>query len=105
MPRSWYRGFSFALSAAPTTVEPDGWWWGSDDNPLQVGPFASSEEALADARRGAERFKLVRWNEAELRRPDRPLPPRGHIIVIDTSGKLWARTGERFARADWKPKQ
>jgi hypothetical protein len=111
----------------------DGWWWGSDEDPWQWGPFASCEEALADARRGAERFKLVRWHAAErklvetdleeadveallqghvspatrtaaakalrkLRRPDRPLPPRGHLIVIDTGGKVVVKTGERRAR-------
>jgi len=78
----------------------DGWWWGSDEDPWQRGPFASSEEALADARRGAEQFKLVRWDDAELKRPGkRPLPPCGHIVIGDTGGKLWVKTGERPARA------
>ena len=77
------------------TVEvEDGWWWGSDEAPWQWGPFASCEEALANARRGAERFKLVRWDAAELRRPDRPLPPRGHLIIVDTGGKVWRTPAE-----------
>jgi len=82
----------------------DGWWWGDDDDPWQFGPFASADEALADARRGAEPFRIVRWDAAELAGPDRPLPPRGHIVVIDTFGKLWVRTGEP-APGGWTPQQ
>jgi hypothetical protein len=88
-----------------TTDVAHGWWWGSDAGPLQRRPFASADEALVDARRGAERFKLVCWDAAELRRPDRPLPPRGRIVVIDTGGKLLVKSDERPARGGWTPRQ
>jgi hypothetical protein len=87
-----------------TTHAADGWWWGSDEDPLQVGPFARAAEALEDARRGAERFKIVTWDETELRDGPDHFPATGHIIVIDTGGRLWTKTGERPARGDWKPK-
>jgi hypothetical protein len=80
----------------------DGWWWGSDADPLQQGPFASSQAAVADACRGDERFKLVRWDRAALARDDRALRPTGHVVLIDTGGTLWAKTGERPARESWK---
>jgi len=47
---------------------------------------------------------LVRWDAGELRRPDRPLRHRGHIVVVDTGGKVWRTTGEP-APAGWKPRQ
>jgi len=88
------------------TPAADGWWWGSDADPLQRGPFASSEEAVVDARRDLDGgFKLVRWDSAELQGEDRPLPPRGHIVVVDTGGRLWVRTGERPVRDGWAPRQ
>jgi hypothetical protein len=83
----------------------DGWWWGSDADPLQVGPFESCELALADARRGAENFKVFRWDAAGLGEPDRPFRPHGHVVVIDTDGRLWVKPGERPARDNWKPAQ
>ena len=83
----------------------DGWWWGSDADSVQHGPFASSQEAVTDASRDMGRFKLVRWDRAALKRDDRPLRPRGHIVLIDTDGRLLVKTGERPAREDWSPKQ
>jgi len=87
---------------------PDGWWWGVDDSCLQHGPFASSEEAVADIRRDRDfaRFKLVRWDDTTLAREpdDRSVPPRGHIVVVDTGGHLCVKTGEPPAPG-WKPRQ
>jgi hypothetical protein len=83
----------------------DGWWWGPDTNPLQQGPFASSEEALADARRGAEDLKLVRWDDAAIKNDEPDPPPTGHIVLIDTGGRLLVKTGERPAREGWSPRQ
>lgn len=83
----------------------DGWWWGSDADPLQHGPFASSEAAVADASHDMGKFKLVRWDDAELKGPGRPLRPAGHIVLIDTAGRLFVKTGERPAREGWTPKQ
>jgi len=83
----------------------DGWWWGSDADPLQQGPFASSREAVADAGRSMGKFKLVRWDVAALKRNDRELRPTGHIIVIDTDGRLFVKTGERPAHEGWTPRQ
>ena len=85
-----------------TTEVEDGWWWGSDADPLQQGPFASSHEAVANARRDDKRFKLVCWDRAALARDDRELRPTGHVVLIDTSGRLWAKTGEHPAREGWK---
>jgi hypothetical protein len=82
----------------------DGWWWGSDAEPVQVGPFVSSEEALADASRDMGQFEVRRWDWAELRAPDRPLPSHGCIIVIDTGGNLWCKHGES-PPAGWEPRQ
>src|SRR5262245_28538073 len=73
------------------TTAADGLWWGSDEDPLQHGPFASSEEALASACRGVENFKLERWDKAELRDGPDHYDPYGHIIVVDTGGRLWVK--------------
>src|SRR5262245_20258846 len=83
----------------------DGWWWGSDADALQHGPFASSQEAVADAGRNTGKFKLVCWNKAALKRDDRELRPTGHIVLVDTDGRLLVKTGERPAREGWTPKQ
>jgi hypothetical protein len=74
----------------------DGWWWGSDTDSLQHGPFASAQEAITDAGRDMGKFKLVRWDAAvlKLKRDDRKLRPTGHIVLIDTNGDLWIRSGE-----------
>jgi len=88
-----------------TTEASDGWWWGSDADPLQHGPFPSSQEAVADAGRNMGKFKLVRWDRTALKRDDRPLRPRGHIVLVDTNGQLLVKTGERPAREDWTPRQ
>ena len=82
----------------------DGWWWGSEEEPLQHGPFASSQEALADAQCDAESFKLVIWNHANGWGEDE-LSPTGHLIVIDTNGRLLVKAGEHPVRANWKPRQ
>jgi len=86
----------------PANVE-DGWWWGDDADPFQWGPFESWLEALADACHGGAQFKLVRWNRAELWGPDRPLPPTGYVVVVDTGGKLWVKSGESV-RPGWTPR-
>jgi hypothetical protein len=90
--------FNLAIDAG------DGWWWGSDADLFQVGPFESLEQALADASRDMGEFKVVRWDAAELQQPDRPLPPRGHIVVVDTGSKLWVKTGE-LPPAGWSSRQ
>jgi hypothetical protein len=80
-----------------TTEVNDGWWWGSDADPLQHGPFKTSDAALADASRDIGRFKLVRWNMAALKRDDPELRPTGHVVVVDTAGRLLVKTGEPSA--------
>jgi hypothetical protein len=72
----------------------DGWWWGTDADPLQHGPFASSQAALADARRDDDRFKVVRSDDASIKRDEPELRPTGHIVIIDTAGRLLVKTGE-----------
>jgi hypothetical protein len=72
----------------------DGWWWGADTDALQHGPFASSQEALADARRDDACFRIVHWDKAVIKRDEPELRPTGHIVVVDTAGTLWVRTGE-----------
>ena len=79
----------------------DGWWWGSDTDALQNGPFASSADALADARQGGE-FKVMHMNHKKFVELD-DLPADGHVIVVDTAGALLVRTGERPATAGWSP--
>jgi hypothetical protein len=87
-----------------TTELDDGWWWGFNARPLQHGPFASSDEAVADASREMGRFKLVRWDDATIwRKNHEELRPTGHIVVIDTNGALFVKTGERPACEATKP--
>src|SRR5262249_25670079 len=81
----------------------DGWWWGSDADPLQHGPFASRKLALADALPGCDGFKVVTWNSASLSQDDGELAPTGHIVVIDTAGRLFVRSGEIPTRSGWSP--
>jgi hypothetical protein len=81
----------------------DGWWWGSDADPLQQGPFASSEEAVADARPDGDKLELVTWSHRN-NWGENELRPTGHVVLIDTRGRLLVRTGERPAREDWKPR-
>jgi hypothetical protein len=50
------------------------------------------------------RFKLVRWDDAAIRRDDRELRPTGHVVLIDTGGRLLVKTGEHLAREGWKPR-
>jgi len=81
-----------------TTELDDGWWWGFNASPPQHGPFANSDEAVADASCEMGRFKLVRWDDATIRRKNHEeLRPTGHIVVIDTDGALFVKTGERPA--------
>jgi hypothetical protein len=88
-----------------TTELKDGWWWSADAGPLQHGPFATSDEAVADASRDMGKFKLVRYNTAAIR-SGQPYPPStGHIIVVDTGGRLLVMTGERPAREGFAPLQ
>ena len=86
-----------------TTEVADGWWWGSDADPLQHGPFASSQEALADACRDDDRFEVMHWDAAEMQRDEHELRPTGHIVVIDTVGRLWIKTGEDPPEG-WRPR-
>jgi hypothetical protein len=92
-----------------TTKLEDGWWWSSDANPftesLQHGPFATSDEAVADASRDMGKFKLVRYNTAAIRSGKSYPPPTGRIIVVDTGGRLLVMTGERPAREGFAPLQ
>jgi hypothetical protein len=88
-----------------TTELEDGWWWGSDAGagPSCHGPFATSDEAVADASRDMGKFKLIRLDAI---RSNEPYPPStGHIIVIDTGGRLLVKTGERPAREGFAPLQ
>jgi hypothetical protein len=87
------NGVALVLNEA--TGQEDGWWWGSDSDALIWGPFESLELALADARRGAEDFKLVTWTLANDWAGDDDLPATRHVIVVDTDGKLIVKTGER----------
>jgi len=82
----------------------DGWWWGSDADPLQHGPFANSDEAVADARHDGEELELVTWSHRNNWGEDE-LRPAGHIVLINTDGRLLVRTGERPAREGWTPRQ
>jgi hypothetical protein len=51
------------------------------------------------------KFKLVRLDNAVIR-SNKPYPPStGHIVVIDTGGRLLVKTGERPAREGWSPMQ
>src|SRR5262245_36559601 len=86
------------------TTAADGWWWGSDADPVQHGPFASSQEAVADARRDGDELELVTWSHHNNWGEDE-LRPTGHVVLIDTRGRLLVRTRERPARDDWKPQQ
>jgi hypothetical protein len=83
----------------------DGWWWGSDADPLQHGPFKTSDAALADASRDMRKFKVVRWDMAALTHDDLELRPTGHIVFIDTGGRLVVKNGEPSAaefQANWQ---
>jgi len=77
------------------TPAADGWHWGTDDAFVR-GPFASSELALADARRHCDQeLKLLILNEANiLDDATEDPPPSGHIIVVDTGSCLWVKKGE-----------
>jgi len=59
--------------------------------------------ALADACRDDDRFKVMRWDAAEMQRDEHELHPTGHIVVIDTAGRLWVRTGEDPPEG-WRPR-
>jgi hypothetical protein len=76
----------------------DGWHWGPDGHPFAGGPFASYDLAVADARRAVGHIMdfrlLVLDGVAEI-------PAGGHIIVINTRGRLWIKTGEKPARGGW----
>jgi hypothetical protein len=85
----------------------DGWWWGLDEDPLLEGPFASSADALADARRGGE-FKVLHMDDKLSLTDENGLKLEhfsrdGHVVVIDTKGRLLVRTGERPATDVWSP--
>jgi len=80
----------------------DGWYWGTDDKFVQ-GPFASYELALADARRHcSQELKLLILNAKNiLDDAIKDPPPSGHIIVVDTNGRLWTRREEVPASDGW----
>jgi hypothetical protein len=80
----------------------DGWWWGNAEE--QNGPFASSDEAVADASRDMGKFKLLRWDIAAIR-SNKLFPLSGHIVVFDTGGRLLVTKGDRPAREGWALKQ
>jgi hypothetical protein len=85
-----------------TTDADDGWWWGSDEDPLLEGPFASSTDAVVDARRGSK-FKVT-YVDKEFIATTQELPANGHVVVFDTKGMLLVKTGERPPTDEWSPK-
>jgi hypothetical protein len=74
------------------TVERDGWYWGPDNEPMLHGPYQSSEAAAEDARTTSERpVKVVTVTSAY---DELGLDEEVGIIIVDTGGRVWVKTGE-----------